>query len=83
MSPTRARGQVVVVDGSVWIDFLNGRNARHVWRLRAILGIDEIKIIVCDLMLCEVARFSPSPENFRIFFLPRDFRLRSIRILAR
>jgi predicted nucleic acid-binding protein len=43
---------VTVVDSSVWIDFLNGRNARHVRRLRAILGSDEI--IVGDLMLCEV-----------------------------
>jgi len=43
---------VIVVDGSVWIDFLNGRNAPHVRQLRAILGIDEI--IVGDLMLCEV-----------------------------
>jgi predicted nucleic acid-binding protein len=43
---------VIVVDSSVWIDFLNGRNAPHVRRLRAILGTDEI--IVGDLMLCEV-----------------------------
>jgi predicted nucleic acid-binding protein len=43
---------VIVVDSSVWIDFLNGRNAPHVARLRAILGTDEI--LVGDLMLCEV-----------------------------
>jgi len=43
---------VIVVDSSVWIDFLNGRNAAHVRRLRAILGTDEI--VVGDLMLCEV-----------------------------
>jgi len=43
---------VIVVDSSVWIDFLNGRDAAHVRRLRAILGTDEI--IVGDLMLCEV-----------------------------
>jgi len=43
---------VIVVDSSVWIDFLNGRNARHVQQLRAVLGADEI--IVGDLMLCEV-----------------------------
>jgi len=43
---------VIVVDSSVWIDFLNGRNAPHVRRLREILGMDEI--IVGDLMLCEV-----------------------------
>jgi hypothetical protein len=43
---------VIVVDSSVWIDFLNGRKASHVDRLRAILGKDEI--IVGDLTLCEV-----------------------------
>jgi predicted nucleic acid-binding protein len=43
---------VIVVDSSVWIDFLNGRSPPHVRRLQAILGADEI--IVGDLMLCEV-----------------------------
>ena len=43
---------MIVVDSSVWIDFLNGRNAAHVRRLRAVLGTEEI--IVGDLMLCEV-----------------------------
>jgi hypothetical protein len=43
---------VIVVDSSVWIDFLNGRNTPHVRQLRAIFGTDEI--IVGDLMLCEV-----------------------------
>jgi predicted nucleic acid-binding protein len=43
---------MIVVDTSVWIDFLNGRDAPHVRKLRAILGADEV--IVGDLMLCEV-----------------------------
>jgi predicted nucleic acid-binding protein len=43
---------VIVVDSSVWIDFLNGRNSAHVRTLRAVLGVDEV--IVGDLMLCEV-----------------------------
>ena len=43
---------MIVVDSSVWIDFLNGRKAPHVERLRAILGAEEI--VVGDLMLCEV-----------------------------
>jgi predicted nucleic acid-binding protein len=43
---------VIVVDSSVWIDFLNGRNAPHVRRLRTVLGTDEV--IVGDLMFCEV-----------------------------
>jgi predicted nucleic acid-binding protein len=42
----------MVVDSSVWIDFLNGRKAAHVARLQAALGVDEV--IVGDLMLCEV-----------------------------
>jgi len=29
---------VIVVDSSVWIDFLNGRSAPHVERLRAMLA---------------------------------------------
>ena len=45
---------MIVVDSSVWIDFLNGRDAPHVRRLRAALGTDEI--IIGDLMLCEVLR---------------------------
>jgi predicted nucleic acid-binding protein len=43
---------VIVVDSSVWIDFLNGGNAPHVRRLRAVLGLEEV--ILGDLMLCEV-----------------------------
>jgi predicted nucleic acid-binding protein len=43
---------VIVVDSSVWIDFLNGRTARHVHALRAILGVEEI--LIGDLMLCEI-----------------------------
>jgi predicted nucleic acid-binding protein len=43
---------VIVVDSSVWIDFLNGRKMRHVERLHAALGTEEI--ILGDLMLCEV-----------------------------
>jgi predicted nucleic acid-binding protein len=43
---------VIVVDSSVWIDFLSGRNLAHVRRLRAAFGEEEI--VVGDLMLCEV-----------------------------
>ena len=43
---------MIVVDSSVWIDFLNGRKAAHVERLRAVFGAEEI--VVGDLMLCEV-----------------------------
>jgi predicted nucleic acid-binding protein len=43
---------LIVVDSSVWIDFLNGRDVPHVRRLRMLLGTEEIA--VGDLMLCEV-----------------------------
>jgi predicted nucleic acid-binding protein len=43
---------LIVVDSSVWIDFLNGRRASHVSALQAALGNEGI--IVGDLMLCEV-----------------------------
>jgi predicted nucleic acid-binding protein len=42
----------MVVDSSVWIDFLNGRNTRPVAALKTALGKDEI--LVGDLMLCEI-----------------------------
>jgi predicted nucleic acid-binding protein len=54
---------VIVVDSSVWIDFLNGRNAPHVRRLRAVLGTDEI--IVGDLMLCEILQGLTSERTAR------------------
>ena len=43
---------MIVVDSSVWIDFLNGRDVPHVRRFRARLGREEITI--GDLMLCEI-----------------------------
>jgi predicted nucleic acid-binding protein len=43
---------LIVVDSSVWIDFLNGRRASHIVALQAALGKEGI--IVGDLMLCEV-----------------------------
>src|SRR5437588_2443450 len=50
--PRGACSAVIVVDSSVWIDFLNGRDAPHVRRLRALLG--AVEIVVGDLMVCEV-----------------------------
>ena len=54
---------MIVVDSSVWIDFLNGRKAPHVERLRAVLGTDEI--VVGDLMLCEVLQGLDSEQAAR------------------
>jgi predicted nucleic acid-binding protein len=54
---------VIVVDSSVWIDFLNGRNLAHVQRLRATLATDEI--IVGDLMVCEVLQGVADEQHAR------------------
>jgi predicted nucleic acid-binding protein len=54
---------VIVVDSSVWIDFLHGRHASHVRQLRALLGTDEI--IIGDLMLCEVLQGLESEQAAR------------------
>jgi predicted nucleic acid-binding protein len=63
---------LIVVDSSVWIDFLNGRNAPHVRRLRGLLGAEEL--IVGDLMLCEVLQGLRSErEAFEVEALLRRF----------
>ena len=68
---------MIVVDSSVWIDFLNGRNAPHVRRLRALLGTDEI--IVGDLMLCEVLQGLESERAAReVEALLRRFEIASM-----
>jgi predicted nucleic acid-binding protein len=54
---------VIVVDSSVWIDFLNGRNAPYVRRLQSSFGTEEI--VVGDLMLCEVLQGLPSEQEAR------------------
>jgi predicted nucleic acid-binding protein len=54
---------VIVVDTSVWIDFLNGEDAPHVRRLRAALGVEEIA--VGDLMLCEILQGLDSERDAR------------------
>jgi predicted nucleic acid-binding protein len=54
---------VIVVDSSVWIDFLNGRNAAHVLKLRSVFGTDEV--LVGDLMLCEVLQGLDSEKSAR------------------
>lgn len=43
---------MIVVDSSVWIDFLKGRNSNQVQRLHASLGSEDM--IIGDLMLCEI-----------------------------
>ena len=43
---------MIVVDTSVWIDFLNGRDTPPVRRFRGLLGGEEVA--VGDLMVCEI-----------------------------
>ena len=63
---------MIVVDSSVWIDFLNGRSTSHVAVLRAALGATEI--IVGDLMLCEVLQgFEGESAARRVEALLRRF----------
>lgn len=54
---------MIAVDSTVWIDFLNGRDAGHVRRLRESLGAEEI--VVGDLMLCEVLQGLGSEREAR------------------
>ena len=54
---------MIVVDSTVWIDFLNGRSAPHVRMLRARFGTDEI--VIGDLMLCEVLQGLHSERDAR------------------
>ena len=54
---------MIIVDSSVWIDFLDGRNTRQVRQLRARLGAEEIAL--GDLMLCEVLQGIDSEQAAR------------------
>lgn len=43
---------MIVVDTTVWVDALNGRNTPHVEHLSVLVGTSEI--IIGDLILCEI-----------------------------
>ena len=63
---------MIVVDSSVWIDFLNDRNSPQVRRLLALLGSEEI--IVGDLMLCEILQgLESEPAAAEVETLLRHF----------
>jgi hypothetical protein len=65
---------VIVVDSSVWIDFLKGHNSRQVQRLHASLGSEDI--ILGDLMLCEVLQGLESErEASEVETLLRNFEI--------
>ena len=68
---------MIVVDSSVWIDFLNGRSTPHVRRLRSVIGKDEI--IVGDLMLCEVLQgLSSEREAWEVREMLQRFEIASM-----
>ena len=54
---------MIVVDSTVWIDFLNGRNSPQVRHLRSLFGMQEIAI--GDLMLCEILQGLQSEQAAR------------------
>ncbi|MGA2892460.1 MAG: PIN domain nuclease [Xanthobacteraceae bacterium] len=54
---------MIVVDSSVWIDFLSGRDLAHVRRLRASFAVEEIA--VGDVMLREVLQGVPDERSDR------------------
>ena len=68
---------MIVVDSTVWIDFLNGRDLAHVRRLRELLGTSEI--IIGDLMLCEVlSGLASEREAAQVEALLRRFEIASM-----
>jgi predicted nucleic acid-binding protein len=65
---------VIVVDSSVWIDFLKGHNSRQVQRLQAVLGSEDV--ILGDLMLCEILQGLESErEAVEVETLLRNFEI--------
>ena len=65
---------MIVVDSSVWIDFINDRNSRHIRRLDALLSSEEI--IIGDLMLCEILQgFDSEPAAMEAETLLRNFEI--------
>ncbi|MGZ5225296.1 MAG: PIN domain-containing protein [Burkholderiales bacterium] len=52
-----------LVDTSVWIDFLRGRNAAHVTALRALLEQDEV-VGIAPMILQEILQGADSEARF-------------------
>ena len=68
---------MIVVDSSVWIDFLNGQDAPHVRSLNALLGSEEL--VVGDLVLCEVLQGLRNDDEARaVEVLLRRFQIVSM-----
>jgi len=54
---------VILVDSSVWIDYLRGTETRQTDRLHALLGVEPLTI--GDLILTEVLQGTTSDKEFR------------------
>jgi len=54
---------VILVDSSVWIDYLRGIDTRQTDRLHALLGVEPLAI--GDLILTEVLQGTTSEKDFR------------------
>ena len=52
---------MIIIDSSVWIDFLKGRDLPQVSRLRRLFGKGQIAL--GDLMLCEVLQGIPTDKE--------------------
>lgn len=61
--PARARRSVIVVDTSVWIDFLNGERTPEVDRLLPLMGAEPL--LVGDVVLLEVLQGLDSEADAR------------------
>lgn len=56
---------MIVVDTTVWIDFLNGRDARHVDELARLIDADA-GIALTDVILTEVLQGIRSDDEYRL-----------------
>ena len=54
---------MILVDSSVWIDYLRGIDTRQTDRLHALLGVEPLAI--GDLILTEVLQGTTSEKDFR------------------
>lgn len=55
---------MIVVDTTVWVDFLNGRDTRHVDELVRLVGADE-GVALTDVILTELLQGIRSDKDYR------------------
>ena len=54
---------MILVDSSVWVDYVRGTPSRHAARLHDLIGSQSV--LVGDLILCEVLRGMPNETDAR------------------